>query len=144
MDFLKEALDALLVDAFGGFQNFEIHANFCRQVNERLNVFWKTEAAVAQPGFEELSANPRVQAHGASDFLDVGAKLFAQVRDDVCIADFEREKGVGGVLDELSAADGGDKKFGFLARRARPVVNRAVKTPIEDGAIDLPEFRGRG
>src|SRR5215472_14434322 len=144
MDFFKKAINALLVDAFGGLEDVEIHANFRGQVNEGLNVFREAETAISQASLEELAANARVQAHGASDFFDVSAKLLAQIGDDIRVADFECEKRVGSVFDELGAADGGDQEFRSLARRTRSIVNGAAKTPLKYGAVDLPEFCGGG
>ncbi len=78
------------------------------------------------------------------NFLDVCADFFAEIGDHVGIADFEREKGIRGVLDELGAVDGGDEKFGLVARGAGSVVHRAAETFFENRAVDFAEFRGGG
>src|SRR5258708_8724221 len=78
------------------------------------------------------------------NFLDVSPDLFAKIGDHVGIADFQREEGIRGVLDKLGAVDGGDEKFGFVARRAGSVVHRAAETLLENRPIDLAKFRGGG
>src|SRR5690348_3824410 len=54
IDLSEEPLNSLFVDAFGGFQNFEIHSNGCRQADECLDVFGETEAAKAQSSLQKL------------------------------------------------------------------------------------------
>ncbi len=113
-------------------------------MNKRLHVLGKTETSIAEAGFEELAANARVEAHGMGDFLDVGADFFAEIGDDVGVADFQSEKRIRGVLDELGAVDGGDEEFGLVARRAGAVVHRAAETFFENRAVDFAEFGGGG
>src|SRR6266478_5283855 len=125
MNFFKEAIDALFVDALSGFQYVEVHANLGRQMDEGLHVLWKTETTIAKPGLEELSADARVESHRMCDFLDVCADFFAKIGDDVGVADFQREERIRSVLDKFGAVDGGDKEFGFVARGAGSVVYRA-------------------
>ena len=88
--FFQNAVDPLLVHAFSSLQNVEVHADRFRQVDERLNVFRETEAAEAQPGFEELRADARIEPHRLRYFFHVGADLFANVRDHVGVTDFQR------------------------------------------------------
>src|SRR5260370_6060385 len=144
MDFLKEPVDALLVDALSGFQNLEVHANLGGQMDERLYVLWKTETTIAKPGFEELATDTRIESHGMGHFLDVGADFFAQVGDDVCITDLQRKERIRGVLDKFRAVDGGDQEFGFVSWWTGPVVNWTAKTFFANGAIDFAEFIGTG
>src|SRR5467141_148451 len=144
MNFFKEAIDALFVDALSGFQYVEVHANLGRQMDEGLHVLWKTETAVTKPGLEELSADARVESHGMRHFLDVCADFFAKIGNDVGVANFQREERIGGVLDEFGAVDGGDEEFGFVAWRAGSVVHRAAKSFLENGAVDFAEFGGSG
>src|SRR6266851_3163026 len=144
MNFFKEAIDALFVDALSGFQYVEVHANLGRQMDEGLHVLWKTETTVTKPGLEELSADARVESHGMRHFLDVCADFFAKIGNDVGVANFQREERIGGVLDEFGAVDGGDEEFGFVARRAGSVVHRAAESFLENGAVDFAELRGSG
>ena len=144
MDFFEKLLDALLVHSFGGFQHVEIHTHGRGEMDESLHVFRKAETSETQAGFQELRADARVEPHGVRDFLDVGANSFAEVGDDVGVADFQCEKRVGRVLDEFGAVDGGDEKFGLVARRACAVVHRAMKLVIQDGAINFAQFFGGG
>src|SRR6267154_1428218 len=141
-DFFKITVNALLVDAFSGFQDVEIHTDRSRQVDERLHVLRKTETTVAKPGLEELSADACVESHGMRHFLDIGADFFAEIGDYIGVADFQREKRIGSMLDELGAIDGGDEEFRLVARRTGSIVHRAAKTLFKDGAVNLPEFGG--
>src|SRR6266704_692789 len=118
-NFFKKTIDALSVDAFGGLQDVKVHADGRRQVNESLNVLRETETSIAEAGLEELSTDTRVEAHGMSDFFHVGADFFAEIGNHVGITDFQREKGIRGVLDELGAVDGGNEKLGFAAWREK-------------------------
>src|SRR5712691_661207 len=144
MDFFKKTVDAQFVDAFGGLQHVEVHADFRREMNESLHVFRETETSIAEARIEELSANARIQSHGMCDFLDVRADLFTKVGDHVGITDFQSQEGVRSVLDQLGAANGGDEKFRLLTRRARSVVDGTLETPLQNRAIDLTEFCRRG
>src|ERR1700674_2855671 len=143
-DFFKIAVDALFVDAFGSLQEVKVHSDGSRQVNESLYVLRETETSIAQSGLEELAADARVESHGMGNFLDVCADFFAEIGDHVGVADFEREEGVRGVLDELGAVDGRDEEFDFVAGGAGSVVHRAAETLLENRAVDLAEFRGGG
>ena len=109
--FFEKAVDALLVDALGGFQHVELDAYRGGKVDEGLNVLRKAETPEAEAGLEELRADAGIEAHGVGDFLNVGADAFAEVGDDVGIADFQGEERVGCVLDEFGAADGGYEEF---------------------------------
>src|SRR5258707_15544527 len=137
MNFFKEAIDALFVDALSGFQYVEVHANLGRQMDEGLHVLWKTETTVTKPGLEELSADARVESHGMRHFLDVCADFFAKIGNDVGVANFQREERIGGVLDEFGAVDGGDEEFGFVARRAGSVVHRPAESFLATGTVDF-------
>src|SRR5260370_10500817 len=144
MNFFKEAIDALFVDALSGFQYVEVHANLGRQMNEGLHVLRKTETTIAKPGLEELSADARVESHGMRHFLDVCADFFAKIGNDVGVADFQREERIGGVLDEFGAVDGSDEEFGFVARRAGSVVHRAAEIFLANRAVDFADLGGSG
>src|SRR3989442_11431939 len=144
MDFFKKAVDALFVDALGGLQHVEVHADFCREMNESLHVFRETETSIAEARIEELSANARIQSHGMCDFLDVRADLFTKVGDHVGITDFQSQEVDRSVLDQLGAANGGDEKFRLLTRRARSVLDGAPENPLQHPALDVkPVFRLR-
>src|ERR1700722_10456633 len=140
--FFKEAVDALLVDALGGFQHVELDAYRGGKVDEGLNVLRKAEATEAEAGLEELRADAGIEAHGVGDFLDVGADALAEVGDDIGVTDFQGEERVGSVLDEFGAADRGDQEFAAGAVRALSRVDRAIKFLFEDGPIDFAEGGG--
>src|ERR1700686_832976 len=106
-------------------------------MNERLDILRKTKAAKTQPGAKKLAADAWVQSHGVGDFLDVCPDFFAEIGNDVGVADFQRQKGIGSVLDQLGAADGGDQKLGGMSRRAGAIVDRAVEGALENWPVDL-------
>lgn len=143
-NFLCIAADALLVHALGGFQNVEIDTDRSGEVDESLHVLGKAEAAETEAGLKKLPADARVEAHGAGHFLDVGSDALAEIGDDIGIADFEGEEGIGGVLDEFGAVDGGDKKLAARSWRARSIVDGTREAPLDDGTIDLAEVFGGG
>ena len=59
------------------------------------------------PGLQELRADAGVEAHAASDLVDVGADALADVGDLVDERDLGRQEGVGGELDHLRRGDVG-------------------------------------
>src|SRR5260370_2512526 len=144
MNFFKEAIDALFVDALSGFQYVEVHATLGRQMTEGLHALRKTETTIAKPGLEDLSADARVESHGMRHFLDVCADFFAKIGNDVGVADFQREERIGGVLDEFGAVDGSDEEFGFVARRAGSVVHLAAEIFLENRTVDFAELGRHG
>ncbi len=60
---LKEAIDALLVDTLGGFENVEIDADCSGQVNKCLEILGEAKSTEADPCLQKLSADARVEAH---------------------------------------------------------------------------------
>src|SRR5260370_9260729 len=144
MDLFKEAVDALLVDTLGGFQNLEVHTNLGRQMDESLHILWKTKASVTETGFEELAADARIESHGMRHFFDVCTDFFAQIGDYVCITDFQREERIRRVLNELGAIDGGNEEFSLVAWRAGPIMHGEKQTPLVNGTVDFPQLRSGG
>src|ERR1700674_2162235 len=78
------------------------------------------------------------------DFLDVCSDFLAEFGNHVGITDFQRQEGVGGMLDELRAVDGGDEEFRFVAWRTSSIVQRTVETLLNNRPVDLTEFRRGG
>ena len=78
-------------------------------MDEGLNILWEAKAAEAKAGFQELGANAGIESHGVGHFFDVGADTLAQIGNHVGVADFQSEEGIGCVLDEFRAVDGGDQ-----------------------------------
>ena len=54
---------------------------------------------------QELAADAAVEADAAGDVLDIGADRLAQIGDLVDEGDLGREKGVGGVFDQLGGLE---------------------------------------
>src|SRR5262249_34089812 len=132
----------LLVQAPRRFKYSKRDPTGRRQAENRLNVLGETNPAEAQSGFQELRADPRIQAHGMGHFLDVGAKFLAKIGKRIRIADFQRQKRIRGVLDQLRAADGGDHEFRLVGVRAPAVVNRASALAFEDRTINFAKLLG--
>ncbi len=134
----------MLVHALRGFQNVEIDAHRAGQMNERLHILGKAKSAKAQTCAQELPADARIEAHRACNFFHVRSDFFAQVRNHIGIADFQRQEGVRGVLDELGAVDRSDQQCGGISRRARAVVDRAMKRPLQNRPVNLSHIVRRG
>src|SRR5262249_58038995 len=75
-------------------------------------------------------------------FLHVGAKALAEIGDYVGIADLESQKGVGGVLDQLRAADRGNQEFRTGSRGAVAIVSRAGESALKNRIVDFAKERG--
>jgi hypothetical protein len=71
------------------------------------------------------------------DFLHIRADFFAEIGDDVGVANFQGEERIGGMLDQFCAVDGGDQEVGWRAIRARNFVNRAAEPALENRAVDF-------
>jgi len=78
------------------------------------------------------------------NFLHVGAKFFAKIGDRVGIANFQREKRIRGVLNQLGAANGGHQKFRFVVIGTLAFVNGTGEFTLQDGAIDFAKLFGGG
>jgi hypothetical protein len=100
---VHQLIDALLVDPLGLFQQLEVHARTLGQPDERLDILWQAEAAEAQSGVQVLRPDARVEADGPRNFFDVGAQLFAEIRDRVRIGDLQRELGIRCVLVQFGS-----------------------------------------
>ena len=75
-------------------------------------------------------------------FIYVRADFFAEVGENVGVADFQREERIGSVLDEFGAVDCGDEKRRVGSRRAAVLVNRADELSFENRTIDFAHLRG--
>ena len=64
----------------------------------------KAGAAIARPGMQKFRADALVEADAVRDVLDIGADLLAQIGDLVDEGDLGRQKGIGGIFDELGGA----------------------------------------
>jgi hypothetical protein len=100
------------------------------------HILGKAGAAVAQPGAQELGADAAVQAHARGDVFDVRVHGLGQVGDCVDEGDLQRQEGVGGVLDDLSALRGGDHERAgrVAAARARQCAGLVVVAALVSGS----------
>ena len=147
VDIFEEAVDALFVDALGSFEDLKIDADGSCEMHEGLEgleIFREAEAAEAQASTKELAANAGIEPHGLRDFFHIRANFFAEVGDNVGVADFQGEERIGRMLDQLRAVDGGDQERGSRAIRAEMFVNRAAELALENRAIDLAHLSGGG
>src|SRR5207253_9078942 len=85
--FLEKAFYRRFVYALESIQHRKTNARSGSKVDTRLDIFGKPQPAVAEPGLKKLSADAPIEPHRAGYFLNVRAKFFAQVGDDVRIAD---------------------------------------------------------
>jgi hypothetical protein len=117
VDLFEEAVDALFVDALGSFEDLKIDADGSCEMHEGLEIFREAEAAEAQASTKELAAKAGIEPHGLRDFFHIRANFFAEVGDDVGIADFQSEERIGGMLDQLRAVDGSDQERGSRGQK---------------------------
>src|SRR5205807_6364608 len=106
-DFLGEALHLFGIDALNFLEQAEIVTQLFGDFDERAQVLRKATAPEAQTGVEKSSSDARVHADAVGDFLHVGACSFANDRNRVDVGNLPRQKGVGGVLDQLRGVDVG-------------------------------------
>src|SRR6201999_455836 len=130
-------IDALFVDPLGGFQNVEVHTDGSSKMDERLQILGEAESAETEACFEELSADWRIETHDVRYFIDVRADFFAQIGENVCVANLEREKRIRGVFDQFGAVDCGDEKRRIRGSGATVLVDRARKFAFKNRAIDF-------
>src|SRR5579863_1541942 len=140
MNLFEEAVDALFIDALGGFKNVEVHADGSCEMHERLQIFREAESAEAESSLQKLPTDARVEAHGVSHFIHVGADAFAKVGEHIGVADLERKERIGSVLDQFGAVDGGDEKWRVSGGGAAVLMNRAREFSFENRAINLPHL----
>ncbi len=117
-DLAEEALFLLGIDLFDLGEEVEVDAELLGDGAEGGDVLGEAGAAVADAGAKESGADAAVEAHAAGDLLDVGVGGLAEVGDGVDEGDFEREEGVGGVLDDLGALGGGKQSGGGVSDAA--------------------------
>ena len=86
----------------------ERRLGLARGAHQRQAVLGEARAAKAGPGMQKLAADAAVEADAAGHVLDVGADRLAQIGDLVDEGDLGREKGVGGVFDQLGGLDVGE------------------------------------
>ena len=148
----KEALLLRGVDPLHFLQQVERNAELFADRDEGGDVLRKTGAAVADAGVEKIAPDPPVHADAVGDFLDIRAARFADRGDGVDVGNLEREKGIGGVLDQLGAVDIGDENrrherlVNFLHQVDRALALRADDDPVRvhqvgHGAAFAQEFR---
>ena len=94
-----------LVDLDHGAQELEVVPGVRRELLQRDSVLGEAAAAPADPGTQEVRAEPVVEANPLRNLLDVGAGGLADVRDLVDEADACHQEGVGGELDHLRGSD---------------------------------------
>ena len=94
-----------LVDLDHRVEQLEVVARVAGELLERGDVLREAGAAEADPGLQELRADPVVEAHALGDLDHVGAGLLADVGDLVDERDLRGQERVGGELDHLGALD---------------------------------------
>ena len=103
-DLLDEDPLLRVVDGTHGLQDLEPLPVAGCGVEQRLDVFGKAAAAVADAGVEKAVADARIGTDPFAHLLDVDAERVGEVGKLVHEADARGEHGVGGVLGELCRA----------------------------------------
>ena len=86
-------------------QELEVVARVRRELLQRERVLREARAAVADPGAQEVRAEPAVEPDALRDLDDVGAGRLADVRDLVDERDPRHQERVRGELDHLGRVD---------------------------------------
>ena len=121
-------------------------------VAQRGDVLGQAAPAEADPGPEEVVADPRVERDPLDDLVDADADRLAQARDLVDERDPRRKERVGDVLDHLGRPQVGDdhlapervEQIGDLARifrRPRPDDDPVRVEEVLDGPSLAQELR---
>ncbi len=97
---------------------------------------------------EEFGPDPAVEADAARHVLDVGADRLAQIGNLVDEGDLGREKGVGGIFDQLRRPPRGEQQ-GRLVEVERPVdfphhLGRILLLGADDDPVRMLEILDRG
>src|ERR1043165_10061741 len=92
-----------IIDRIDGRNQLDGNIDRLGEVDNVLDILGEAAAAVSGTGKEELETNALIMSDAAANFVDVGAKPFAQVRHLVDEADFGGEHGIGNILGHLRA-----------------------------------------
>src|SRR5690242_5562352 len=111
-------------------------------MNERLDVFREAKTTKAESSFQKLAADARVESHRVGDFFYVRSYLLAKISQHIGVADFQRQKRIRGVLDELGAVNGGNEKFSVAGSGTTSLVYRAVEFALKDRSVDFVQLCG--
>ena len=125
-----QAADALLeladhapllevVDLDDRVQELEVIPGVAGELFERLDVFGKARAAVADAGLQEVRPDAVVETHAVGHRAHVGADGLADVGDLVDERDLGGQEGVGRVLDHLGGGHAGAHDGGLDAGEER-------------------------
>ena len=72
---------------------------------ECAGVLGKTGPPVSRPGMEKFTADPAVQTDALGKGDSIGPNRFADIGHFVDETYFDRQKGIGGILDEFRSLD---------------------------------------
>ncbi len=101
LDLVEQHVLLRVVDRLDRFQDAQRVAVLARGADQRLHVLREARAAVADPGVQEVIADPRIGTDAAPHRLDVRADAIREVRHLVHERDAGREHRVRRVLREL-------------------------------------------
>src|SRR3954447_2927978 len=104
-DFFDESLHLPRIDPLHFLEQREIVAELLGDFDESAEVFREATSAEAKAGIQKAAADAGIHAHAVRDLLNVCAARFANNRDGVDVGNFQREKGIGRVLDQLRGVD---------------------------------------
>src|SRR5581483_9821196 len=126
------------VDFLDLLQQAKIITDLLGDLDERAEILGKTTAAKPERSIEKTPPNAVVHAHAIGDFLHIGTRRLTEDGDGVNIGNLQRQKRVGGVLDQFRRIDVGNDQ-----RRLEGCIsllqggNRALRTHADDDAVGL-------
>ena len=108
---------------------------------KRSNILGETGASVTQAGVQEFGSNAAVESHAGGNIVDVGIDSLSQVCHCVDERDFQSQKGVGSVLDNLRALRRGDQERSRArsAARSRQSFGLRIVASIRKRRVDTPQ-----
>src|SRR5579871_3097734 len=132
------------------WRRFTSRAAFTIAISRPYSPAVATSAAVSFPKHDPPQPIPAcrkrvpmgVEADALGDLRNIGAHLFRQLADFVDVADFERKKRIGGVLNQLRRGQiGGDQRNGFESVGTRQVGGNG-KRLLQNGPVERIEHLG--
>ena len=134
-----------MVDLDDGVQELEVITGVAGELLERLDVFGKARAAVADAGLQEVRPDAVIETHAVGHGAHVGAHHLAHVGDLVDERDLGGQEGVGGVLDHLRRGHVG--AYNHSVDTAVELLDRVAvlyRGRADDDAVGLQEVLNSG
>src|SRR5579884_3776532 len=98
---INKVFNPILIDLLDFFEERKIATRLLSDADKSLYVLGEAKSTKAYSRIQKSRTNTGIQAHSLGNFGYVRPDNFAEVRDHVDKRYFHRQKGVGGMLDQL-------------------------------------------